>query len=378
MAINTAKLNYTLIYDGKDTVLRFNMEDSLKVSKETAGKDFVDFDFTNTNSNSTHKLMIGDIEKSDNVTLKWNDDKKSMDVIIRQDADFNIDSKALLDVGVIYGVTSKTNDPGMFSTAIMQILESIKVSFFVRSSNDDATKGKKDPSVEPYYVPKILTEKTNVKTEDDPVELEVTIGSVDGSDMLATIADVINIAKEEIINDKSSNLTYQPSTPEDKEYTLTYDEELTELRLFKGIFRQSTVNLSSLKGTGGSGFEMPSDYNKEKNFGENVKAYMNGYVDSDFINSKLLDGPTAADEVSKTILSNAMAWSKIGVRVTGEGEYAEPSIMLTYTENENISPKPLLVFPVSLIANEVRKDLYTKQEVDALIENLRKELKPDS
>ena len=381
MAINTAKLNYTLIYDGKDTLLRFGIESFFEESKKTYGENFIDFDFTNTQSDSSSSLMVGDKNKSDNVSLKWNSDKKSIDVTIHQDEDFNTDAKAYLSINFLYKVITKVEGSTGFTngyTGATVTNSPIDISFFVRSSNDDATQGKPNPSVEPYYVPKVLEEKTNVKTETDPVDLEAIIGSVDGSDILATIGDVNFIVKDEIQRDKVANLTYTPNVPpkalSSAEYSLEYNKNSYYLILKKDGLEKSSVYLASLKDTVGSGFEMPSDYNKEKNFGENVKAYFNGYVNSDLINSKLLDGPDAANGVSNTILSNQAAWSKMGVRLSTDGENFE----LTYREGEGLPLNVLLQFPVSLVAGAVNKNFYTKQEVDTLIDNLRKELKPDS
>lgn len=383
MAINTAKLNYTLIYDGKDTLIRLGIENlftELKL-KKTYGENFIDFDFTNTQSDSSSSLIVGDKNKSDNVSLKWNSDKKSIDVTIHQDEDFNTDAKAYLSINFLYKVITKVEGSTGFEngyTGAIVTNSPIDISFFVRSSNDDATQGKPNPSVEPYYVQKVLEEKTNVKTETDPVDLEVIIGSVDGSDIIATIGDVKYIVKEEIQLDKFSNLHYTPNVPpgvsSSDEYSLEYNEDSYYLMLKKDGYEKSSVYLASLKDTVRSGFEMPSDYNKEKNFGENVKAYLNGYVDSDLINSKLLDGPDAANGVSNTILSNQAAWSKMGVRLSTDEENFE----LTYREGEGLPLNVLLQFPVSLVAGAVNKNLYTKQEVDTLINNLRKELKPDS
>lgn len=381
MSINTAKLNYTLIYDGKDTLLRFGIESFFEESKKTYGENFIDFDFTNTQSDSSSSLMVGNKNKSDNVSLKWNSDKKSIDVTIHQDEDFNTDAKAYLSINFLYKVITKVEGSTGFSngyTGATVTSSPIDISFFVRSSNDDATQGKPNPSVEPYYVPKVLEEKTNVKTETDPVDLEAIIGSVDGSDIIATIGDVNYIVKEEIQRDKTMNLSYTPNVPpgasSSAEYSLEYNENSYYLMLKKDGYEKSSVYLASLKDTVGSGFEMSSDYNKEKNFGENVKAYLNGYVNSDLINSKLLDGPDAANGVSNTILSNQAAWSKMGVRLSTDGENFE----LTYREGEGLPLNVLLQFPVSLVAGAVNKNLYTKQEVDTLIDNLRKELKPDS
>lgn len=376
MAINTAKLNYTLIYNGKDTLLRFNMSEYIESSKKIAGENFIGLDFTNTDSDTTKLLMIGSIDKSANVTTKWNSDNNILDVTIKQDDDFNTDAKAYLSISLLYKVNAKNPDNPMFNSTTMASY--INVSFVVRSSNNEATKGQSDPSLEPYYVPKVFEEKTNVKTEDDPVDLEVTIGSVDGNDLLATIGDVNYIVKEEIQKDKTMNLSYTPHVPPEAsssaEYSLEYNENSYYLILKKDGHEKSSVYLASLKDTVGSGFEMPSDYNKEKNFGENVKAYLSEYVNSDLINLKLLDGPEAANEVSNTILSNKDAWGKMGVRLSTDEENFE----LTYRAGEGLPLNVLLQFPVSLVAGAVNKNLYTKQEVDTLIDNLRKELKPDS
>ena len=381
MAINTAKLNYTLIYDGKDTLIRLGIENLFTELKKTYGENFIDFDFTNAQSDSSSSLIVGDKNKSDNVSLKWNSDKKSIDVTIHQDEDFNTDAKAYLSINFLYKVITKVEGSTGFKndyTGAIVTNSPIDISFFVRSSNDDATQGKPNPSVEPYYVQKVLEEKTNVKTETDPVDLEVIIGSVDGSDIIATIGDVKYIVKEEIQLDKNSNLNYTPNVlpgvSSSDEYSLEYNEDSYYLMLKKDGYEKSSVYLASLKDTVRSGFEMPSDYNKEKNFGENVKAYLNVYVDSDLINSKLLDGPDAANGVSNTILSSQAAWSKMGVRLSTDEENFE----LTYREGEGLPLNVLLQFPVSLVAGAVNKNLYTKQEVDTLINNLRKELKPDS
>lgn len=380
MAINTAKLNYTLIYDGKDTLLRFDVKSSLEDYKKSYGENFVDFDFATTQSNTTVNLMVGEKNKSNNVSVKFNQDNKNLDVTIHQDDDFNTDAKAYLSINFIYGVIGKVEGSTGFETGssgTTMTYSPIDVTFFVRSSNDEATKGQSDPSVEPYYVPKVLEEKTNVKTEEDPVDLEVSIGSVDGSDILATIGDVNYIVKEEIQRDKVANLHYTPNVPPGEagssEYSIKYDENSYNLQLKKDGFVKSTVYLGGLKGTGGSSFDMPSDYDKQKNFGENVRNYMNNYVYSDWINSKLIDGPDASDEVSKTILSNTTAWGKINLRKSNTDDNFE----LTY-HTESTAPIVLMRIPVSVIASEVRKDLYTKQEVDTLIDNLRKELRPDS
>ena len=376
MAINTAKLNYTLIYDGKDTLLRFGIESFLEESKKTYGENFIDFDFTNTQSDSSSYLMVGDKNKSDNVSLKWNSDKKSIDVTIHQDEDFNTDAKAYLSINFLYKVITKVEGSTGFTngyTGATVTNSPIDISFFVRSSNHESTKGKPNPSVEPYYVPKVLEEKTNVKTETDPVDLEAIIGSVDGSDILATIGDVNFIVKDEIQRDKISNLHYTPNVPPERQggdYSLEYDEDSYYLSLKKDGLTKSSVYLASLKTI----FSMPSDYDREKNFGENIKHYLNsGKVESSWINSLLINGPDQADEVSGTILSNQVAWSKISLRVSADGEKFE----LTF--NSGLAePLVLMQFPVSLIAGAVNKNLYTKQEVDTLIDNLRKELKPDS
>ena len=372
MAINTAKLNYTLIYDGKDTLIRLGIESYFKDAKKTYGENFIDFDFTNTQSGSSSSLMVGDKNKSDNVSLKWNSDKKSIDVTIHQDEDFNTDAKAYLSINFLYKVIIKSEVSTGFTEAIVTS-SPIDVSFFVRSSNDDATQGKPNPSVEPYYIQKVLEEKTNVKTESDPVDLEAIIGSVDGSDIIATIGDVKYIVKEEIQMDKVSHLTYTPNVPPGHggEYTLTYDDDTNSVKLQKDGDTKSSVYLGFLKSID---LNIASDYDNTKNFGNNIKHYLDNHIYSDWINSKLIDGPNAANGVSNTILSNKSAWDKMGVRLSTDEENFE----LTYREGEGLPLNVLLQFPVSLVAGAVNKNLYTKQELDTLIDNLRKELKPDS
>ena len=376
MSINTAKLNYTLIYDGKDTLIRFGIESFFTEAKKIYGENFIDFDFTDTKSTSSSYFMVGDKNKSDNVRLKWNSDKKSIDVTIHQDEDFNTDAKAYLSINFLYKVITKVEGSTGFangSTGAIATSSPIDVSFFVRSSNDDATQGKPNPSVEPYYVSKVLEEKTNVKTETDPVDLEAIIGSVDGSDIIATIGDVKYIVKEEIQLDKISNLHYTPNVPPGHggEYTLTYDDDTNSVKLQKDGDTKSSVYLGFLKSID---LNIASDYDNTKNFGNNIKHYMDNHFYSDCINSKLLDGPNAANGVSNTILSNNSAWGKMGVRLSTDEENFE----LTYREGEGLPLNVLLQFPVSLVAGAVNKNLYTKQEVDTLIDNLRKELKPDS
>lgn len=381
MAINTAKLNYTLIYDGKDTLIRLGIESYFKDSKKTYGENFIDFDFTNTQSDSSSSLMVGDKNKSDNVSLKWNSDKKSIDVTIHQDEDFNTDAKAYLSINFLYKVITKIEGSTGFgngSTAAIATSSPIDVSFFVRSSNDDATQGKPNPSVEPYYIQKVLEEKTNVKTESDPVDLEAIIGSVDGSDIIATIGDVKYIVKEEIQLDKISHLTYTPNVPPGEpgstsgdEYTLSLNEDTDMLEFKKNGTTKSSVNLRQFRSID---LNIAGDYDNGTNFGSNIKSYLDTHIYSDWINSKLLDGPDAANGVSNTILSNKSAWDKMGVRLSTDEENFE----LTYREGEGKPLNVLLQFPVSLVAGSVNKNLYTKQEVDTLIDNLRKELKPDS
>ena len=381
MAINTAKLNYTLIYDGKDTLIRLGIESYFKDAKKTYGENFIDFDFTDTQSDSSSSLMVGDKNKSDNVRLKLNSDKKSIDVTIHQDEDFNTDAKAYLSINLLYKVITKSEGStgfGNSSTAAIATSSPIDVSFFVCSSNDDATQGKPNPSVEPYYVPKVLEEKTNVKTETDPVDLEAIIGSVDGSDIIATIGDVKYIVKEEIQLDKISHLTYTPNVPpgvpgstSGDEYTLSLNDDTDMLEFKKNGTTKSSVNLSQFRSID---LNIAGDYDNGTNFGSNIKYYLDTHIYSDWINSKLLDGPDAANGVSNTILSNKSAWDKMGVRLSTDEENFE----LTYREGEGLPPKVLLQFPVSLVAGAVNKNLYTKQEVDTLIDNLRKELKPDS
>lgn len=383
MTVNTAKLNYTLIYNGKDTLIRFGIESFFKDTKKTYGENFIDFDFTNTQSDSSSSLTVGDKNKNDNVSLKWNSDKKSIDVTIHQDEDFNTDAKAYLSINFLYKVITKMEGNTGFSsgsTSATVTSSPIDVSFFVRSSNDDATQGKPNPSVEPYYVPKILEEKTNVKTESDPVDLEAIIGSVDGSDILATIGDVNYIVKEEIQRDKIANLTYTPNVPpgtpgstSSDEYTLSLNEDTDMLEFKKNGTTKSSVNLGQFRSID---LNISGDYDNTTNFGSNVKTVLTkGIIESDDINTILTNGPTAADNVSKTILSNETAWGKISLRKSN----SEDNFELIFTD-ESISSAPLVLMriPVSVIADEVHKDLYTKQEVDTLIENLRKELKPDS
>lgn len=381
MAINTAKLNYTLIYDGKDTLIRLGIESYFKDAKKTYGENFIDFDFTNTQSDSSSSLMVGDKNKSNNISLKWNSDKKSIDVTIHQDEDFNTDAKAYLSINFLYKVITKSEGITGFGnsfTAAIATSSPIDVSFFVRSSNDDATQGKPNPSVEPYYVPKVLEEKTNVKTESDPVDLEAIIGSVDGSDIIATIGDVKYIVKEEIQLDKVSHLTYIPNVPPGEpgstsgdEYTLSLNEDTDMLEFKKNGTTKSSVNLRQFRSID---LNIAGDYDNGTNFGSNIKSYLDTHIYSDWINSKLLDGPDAANGVSNTILSNKSAWDKMGVRLSTDEENFE----LTYREGEGKPLNVLLQFPVSLVAGSVNKNLYTKQEVDTLIDNLRKELKPDS
>nr|DAN20861.1 MAG TPA: hypothetical protein [Caudoviricetes sp.] len=377
MAINTVKLNYTLIYDGKDTLIRLGIESYFKDAKKTYGENFIDFDFTNTQSDSSSSLMVGDKNKSDNVSLKWNSDKKSIDVTIHQDEDFNTDAKAYLSINFLYKVITKSERSTGFTEAIVTG-SPIDVSFFVHSSNDDATQGKPNPSVEPYYIQKVLEEKTNVKTESDPVDLEAIIGSVDGSDIIATIGDVKYIVKEEIQLDKISHLTYTPNVPPGEpgstsgdEYTLSLNEDTDMLEFKKNGTTKSSVNLRQFRSID---LNIAGDYDNGTNFGSNIKHYLDNHIYSDWINSRLLDGPDAANGVSNTVLSNASAWGKMGVRLSTDEENFE----LTYREHEGSSLNVLLQFPVSLVAGAVNKNLYTKQEVDTLIDNLRKELKPDS
>ncbi len=350
--LNTVKLTHTVWYDSREKILRLFMHDYIKSLPGNLDYTSVpdDIDIVKIHSITKTIMTFGDLpidlffgempkgsKLEDYIDIVYNETEQSIDIHLLPSEKFNNDGELVINLGfkIYNGKKSLYNE----SDNIRNNEQSFQLVIPIRSATK-LVQNQDKFMLEDVKKLTLLNGTTMVPTGDDKVVYTFEVIQRDITDEFATYGDV-----KEMISTLASSSNNTTGTNSDV-YTIELEGDLLVLtkendRSFRRVIDLAKyhdevtgqpVNVEAIKQ------DILDQVARERFI---YKWMSNGVFTANDINNLLLDGPTEADGVTKTILNNYQIWQK-HIKFVKKDDHYE-----IVFEEENMSPHTLLTIPFS-------------------------------